>query len=102
VSPRDHIEQSRSTASLIRSLVPMLRSGEQSGGSGSGGRPAPEPVTVAEVPSQPVFLYQQLPVLPRNSSHQKSTPFGSAFAFRGPVTLPNFFTFFGHLKFGGT
>ena len=34
------------------------------------------PVQLAFVPSGPRLLYQQLPVLLGNSSHQKSTPFG--------------------------
>src|SRR5680860_581552 len=55
----------------------------------SEGRLAGVLVMLAPLPAFPVLSYQQLPVLPLNSSHQKSVPLGSRVP-RGsrPITLP--------------
>src|SRR5215213_7161067 len=56
-----------------------------------GRRPAsPGPVTLAAVPSGPVFPNQQFAVLvAKNSPHQKSLPFGFLWLAPGVWTLPN-------------
>ena len=104
-------EQSTRYWVLAGSPCPTLESGlsppEQSG-SGFGGMPgiapaSPEPVTLPAVPSKPVLSNQQLPVLPGNSSHQKSMPFGQRLA---PLIVPcgtsNWSSASGNWKPGGT
>ena len=50
----------------------------------------PGPVTLAAVPSGPVFPNQQFPVLPgKNSLHQKSLPFGFLCPAPPVWALPN-------------
>jgi hypothetical protein len=65
-------KQDSSSASLMMLVRPTLAPGlaplSQSG------RPAGE--LVIPLPGAGRFRYQQLPLLPRNESHQKSTPLG--------------------------
>src|SRR5436190_15543874 len=76
-----HTVSIASFASLPRPKLPgpLQFSGRKPGSErlGPSGERAGSPVQLELVPSAPRLLNQQLPVVVGNSSHQKSTPFGS-------------------------
>jgi len=98
VSLSGPFEHSSRYASLAASPLPALVLHIE--GSRSGGVPVPGPVMLPAVPSEPRLLNQQFPVLPENSSHQKSVPLGWG---PGPPewALPNRPTAAGKLNPGG-